>query len=504
MEEQAKPAVVFEHGSHTFKAGLARGPNTEEEERPDGVFPCTVGHPRPMLAGLFASGHYVGEQAARLRGTLLCNEPVRDGRILDWEDMERVWHHAFRQHLRVAPEEQPLLLSDVVPQDGGSVAGDRERMAQLMFERFDVPALHVCFQPLLSLYACGKVSGTVVDCGEEKARVVPVHEGKVLVEGVRASGCGGRALTEYLGGLMVAQGCDPIMNSFHKSVFRHIKEKFCYVALDYESELQIASACGSSSSSSSLEERYELPDGFVYRVNQERFQCPEALFKSSLIGLAHGEHSIHQLALDSITACDAGLQGELFGNVVLCGGTSMFAGFADRFNRELSTLLASSSSSSSSSSSLASLRAKVTAPSQRQYLSWLGGRTIASLPSFRVKMCVSKQEYEENGPSSHHSENKGRGAFSAATKHPSTTRTGPKQKEDGLVRPLSCSAPLSCVCGVLSLFRWQRVPLGIVAIAGLTGCSQPLRACAVVKAIRVFSPIRKKLFNENFLKKKNF
>ena len=163
-----------------------------------------------------------------------------------------------------------------------------------------------------------------------------------------------------------------------REIVRDIKEKLCYVSLDFEQEMQTAVQ------SSAIDKPYELPDGKIITIENELFRCPEALFRPSFLGRA-ATPGIHQLVLDSCLQCDLELRLDLYRNVVLSGGNSMFPGFSERMRKELSALVSP-------------LSVRVVAPSERNYFPWIGGSIVASLSTFS-RMCITKQEYDESGPS---------------------------------------------------------------------------------------------------------
>ena len=155
--------------------------------------------------------------------------------------------------------------------------------------------------------------------------IVPIFEGCILPYATKKLNIGGKDLTEYLCKLLGETGIR-FSTTREKYIVQAIKEKTCYVALDFEDELRDVEPFD-----------YELPDGNHLIIKDKRIRCPEALFKPYL--LEKEESGLGQLCYDAIQCFDIDIREDMYWSIVLSGGNSMFNGLTERLSKEIKALV---------------------------------------------------------------------------------------------------------------------------------------------------------------------
>ncbi|KAL1197334.1 Actin-related protein 4 [Cardamine amara subsp. amara] len=427
-------AIVVDLGSHTCKAGYAG------EDAPKAVFPSVVGAVDGVEAmdmdvdstktnsnsddsktNFVESGKgkrklYVGSQALNYRRDHMeVLSPMKDGIVSDWDLVDNIWEHAFRSCLMIDPKEHPMLLAEP-PLNSQQ---QREKAAELMFEKYKVPALFMAKNPVLTSFATGRATSLVVDCGGGSTTIAPVHDGYVLQKAVVSSPIGGEFLTDCLLKSLESKGIKirprysfkrkeiragefqvedvhlpDTMESYklfcQRMIVGDIKDSICRVPDTPYDDKSYSNIPTTS---------YELPDGQTLEIGADRFKVPDVMFNPSIAQTIPGmekcadmipsARGLPHMVMESINKCDVDIRRELYSSILLAGGTSSMQQLKERLEKDLIE------------ESPHSARVKVLASgntTERRFSVWIGGSILASLGSFQ-QMWFSKSEYEEHGAS---------------------------------------------------------------------------------------------------------
>eukprot|EP00668_Euglena_longa_P038610 GGOE01049648.1.p1 GENE.GGOE01049648.1~~GGOE01049648.1.p1 ORF type:complete len:381 (+),score=108.22 GGOE01049648.1:63-1145(+) len=355
MEEDAVP-LVFDAGGGSVKCGRAA----------EGVRPLLV----PTVCGVHGDARYAGQAAWDLEEAVV-SCPLMNGVVSDWEGMELLWDQCFKE-LNAQPFEQPLL----VTQASGAPRPQQQRLAQVLFERFNVPALCLAAQPVLALYASGATTGLLLDVGESGSSAVPVVDGLCQRHAVLRMPVAGRALSLLLSRCLVQRYPKPVS----PPVVQSLKEA---VALVSPQPLSPADRPNPE-----LVKECMLPDGAKVTFQApERLALGEALFEPRLLGI--DDLGVPRLALCAAQQTDHDLRRAVAAQVAVAGGCSMISGFSARLHTELELLWPEYGKFS------------FLIPRDRHLSAWNGGVILSSV-STAQQLWISRQDYDEVGPTMVH------------------------------------------------------------------------------------------------------
>lgn len=367
MTELEVLPIIIDNGSGTIKAGFSG------ETEPKCQFSTTVGvakYPVVMSQGAH-SDFYISNQEFAKAGLLNINYPIHHGIIDDWDAIEQIWHHIIYKKLQIEPGEHPFFFVE----SQNYTAEQRQKISQIIFEKFNVPSIYFQSDSTLTLLASGRTSGLIVSSGEGITSLSAIFEDYKISQACQLNKMAGGTLTSYL---VKKLGIDNLNQhtSVPSIIAQEIKETLCYTAEDFQAELQKAKA------DDSLKKEYTFPDGEKLVMNELRFKVPEFFFKPHIWGCEL--KGIHQLIYESIMKSDIHVRKDLYSNIILAGGNTMFPGFEKRLEKELSQLAP------------AAMKVSVFAPPERKYAAWAGASFLSKYSQF-PKMVITRNEFNEEG-----------------------------------------------------------------------------------------------------------
>lgn len=343
--------VVLDSGSSSIKVGYAG------EDLPRSVFPSVVDHPVVGSEGFRkpAPPQFIDNDCGFNE-----SQPIIRGVVEDWEKLEKVWDYSLSIGLDNEKEGSggcPAMLTEAPLSDPSF----RSKAAQYLFESASCPAVCAANSAALSLFASGRTRGVVIEVGGGITCAVPVFEGFALDHATQRVNLGGQDVTAAVAKILSGAG-------FGRDAVRcaqQIKEKCGYVS-------PIANPNNVALGGSERGSTFELPDGTVIDIhNTIRSSGPnEVLFpfisssdfnqddneddddqgseenssnKKKKINVllpraADPKEGVAALILASINKCDEELLPDLWGNVVVAGGGSMFPNFSARVAHDIARL----------------------------------------------------------------------------------------------------------------------------------------------------------------------
>ncbi|MFX0058101.1 MAG: actin, cytoplasmic 2 [Candidatus Hodarchaeota archaeon] len=362
--------VVLDIGQFASKVGFAG------EDTPSQVFFTIVGKPKYQQID-FEFGRdqkeefYVGDEIQSL-GLYKIFYPIEKGRIQDWIYFEKIIDYIF-YNLRVDPGLVNVLFAihPLFPHQ------DLARLFDIFLDHYQCNAFYPVLDSMLTLYSGGFQTGLVIEIGDSITRIVPIYEGYKLDHAIRILDIGGRELTKYMEKILGEIGYSAD-SSIRRELVRALKEKACFVSLDYKEDLKRFEQ---------YEKPYSLPDGSTISLSKERFEVPELLFNPSL---ELEVDPLPQAIMDCIERCDLDIRPDLLNNIFLSGGSSMFPNLKSRIYQELELELARRKKKSQT--------IKIIAPRERIFSVWVGGSILALIPEFSKNWITRAQYYNEGIP----------------------------------------------------------------------------------------------------------
>jgi len=268
----------------------------------------------------------IGDEIIGFRSLLDLSYPVSEGVITDEEDLYKLWDYTLTQKLDI---EDPSDRKVIVTEAPLNPLSNKLKIFEILFEKIGVGAINIEPQAKCSLFAEGIDTGIVLDSGDGVTHCIPVSDGAILKHSIERMDIAGRHITEYLVRLLQKKGY-AFNSSADFDFVRELKEKYCFISNDIESDRKL------ERQTTFYNSYHLLPDETRIRISDEKFEAPEILFNPSLIGKEYD--GIPIMMMKSINNCPIDCRKNLYGGIVLSGANTLFPGFASRIENEIKKL----------------------------------------------------------------------------------------------------------------------------------------------------------------------
>jgi actin-related protein 2 len=283
----AEPVVVFDNGSGYLKAGLSN------EEIPKITMPALIGRPmlrfKEKLEDKVLKEIMIGDEVIPFRPLLELSYPMKEGIIVNEDDMATLWDYCIKQKLEVKGDlnDKKILLTEAP----FNPIENKLKMAKIVFEQLGFGFFNIETQAKLTLYCEALQTGIILDSGDGVTHCIPIFEDFILPQNIKRLDIAGRHITEYLIKLLQMKGYS-FNSSADFELVREIKEKYCFVSCDIDSDRKL------DAETTYYNSIHKLPDGRKIRISNEKFEAPEILFNPNLI--KNESPGVHEMLFDSI------------------------------------------------------------------------------------------------------------------------------------------------------------------------------------------------------------
>lgn len=228
------------------------------EANPQEVYPSVVGRPKLIGEDSYTSESIkevmVGHDAWRARKFLDLSYPIENGMVKDWDDCVHLWKHGFDK-MNVKPASSSVLVTEPVRNPDSA----KEKVAELIFEKFGFSSMQCQIQAILSMYSEGTRTACVLDSGDGVSNVVPIVDGYILNNQIKRSNLAGKEITKRLIKLLFMRGY-AFNSSADFETVKEIKEKLSFISHNIDLDRKIAH------DTVFYEQDYQLPDGTLVKV----------------------------------------------------------------------------------------------------------------------------------------------------------------------------------------------------------------------------------------------